>query len=57
MLIKKITNHLFDVFVGEGWEQWTRFQRNGSSLKMVAGQPLSHDNMTALRNVFQKKDK
>lgn len=57
MLIKKITNHLFDVFVGDGWEQWTRFQRNGSSLKMVAGQPLSQENMATLRSSFQKKDK
>ena len=33
----------FDIFTGNGWENWSRFQRDGRVLKLVKGQPLTKD--------------
>ena len=26
--IVQVNNHLFDVFIGDGWENWSRWNRN-----------------------------
>lgn len=30
----------YDVFVGKGWENWSRFKKENKILKLVKGQPL-----------------
>lgn len=36
-----VSKNVVDVFTGKGWENWTRFERQGKHLKMVGGQPVS----------------
>lgn len=38
--IIKITESLFDVFTGDGWENWSRFKKQGKILRLVGGAPL-----------------
>ena len=33
-------NHEYDVFVGNGWENWSRFKKESKILKLIKGQPL-----------------
>lgn len=41
MLIKEVSKGLFDVFVGVGWDHWSRFQYQKKSLLLVKGRPLN----------------
>lgn len=39
----KNPNKIFDVFKGDGWDNHTRFVRQGPILKLVSGVPVSAD--------------
>ena len=41
MKVIKITNHLVDVFMGDGWENWGRFFRSKTGvISQIGGNPL-----------------
>jgi len=50
MFIKQKEKHVFDVFVGNGWDNWTRVQRFHWGCKVVAGNHLP-------RNVIHELNK
>lgn len=37
MFIKRLKPNIYDVFVGNGWNQWARFQRRSGGLHQVGG--------------------
>jgi len=41
MLIKRVNKHVFDVFIGQGWEEWSRFEAKKGTLFLVKGKPLN----------------
>lgn len=43
MIIKQLSTNVFDVFVGTGWNNWSRFERKGKTINLVKGKPLSKD--------------
>lgn len=51
MLIKPVKKNLFDVFFGQGWENWSRFEVKGTYLKKVGGNNLSPANIAAVKEV------
>lgn len=59
MVIKRVNSHLIDVFYGNGWENWARFNlvknhnnHTGHFLKHVAGQELPRNLFTILIRKF-----
>lgn len=42
-VIRQISHNLFDVFTGEGWENWTRFKRVNGRLNLVGGTAVSKE--------------
>jgi hypothetical protein len=53
MIIKQVTTTVIDVFVGDGWENWTRFRIDGRVLKKIAGLPMEDADFSKLyRSVF-----
>ena len=50
LTLKWINPQLVDVFRGEGWENWSRFQKKGNHYEMVSGQPLSNQEYVELKN-------
>lgn len=48
--LKWVNDSVVDVFSGMGWENWTRFQKQGSHFKMLAGQPLTTKEYLELKN-------
>lgn len=51
MLVKKLNASVLDVFVGVGWEHWSRFKLENRQLKLVSGKPLSKDQYNELRHI------
>ncbi len=49
MLLKPVKKNVFDVFVGTGWDGWSRFEMRGTYLKKLAGDNLSPYNMALLK--------
>lgn len=44
MHFKPLGGNKYDVFVGNGWDNWTRIQReHDGSITFVAGNPISED--------------
>lgn len=41
MLIKRLDWNTFDVFVGEGWDNWIRVRLDNNEVTRVSGFPLS----------------
>lgn len=37
MFIKRLKPNTYDVFVGNGWNNWTRVQRRGGEIKIMEG--------------------
>lgn len=40
MVIKQVNRNTFDIFVGIGWENWTRLKVDNKRLLLKAGKPL-----------------
>ncbi len=53
LVVKGGTSNVVDVFVGKGWERWTRFQVIKGHPKMLAGQPLTSEDYEELRKVVK----
>lgn len=49
MVIKPAGRKIIDVFVKDGWENWSRFEIRGTFLKKIGGENLSPHNMTLLK--------
>lgn len=49
MIIKHVKKHTFDVFIGTGWDNWSRFEMRGTYLKKISGDNLSPNNMSILK--------
>lgn len=50
LTLKWVTPYLVDVFRGEGWENWSRFQKKGNHFEMLSGQPLTNQEYLELKN-------
>jgi hypothetical protein len=44
----------YDVFLDNGWNNWTRIQRNHWGVKVIAGNPLPRAVMRELNQRFVK---
>lgn len=58
MIIKKVNEHLIDVFVGNGWNNWSRFEvmfNHGKLLlKLVKGNPMHKEQFQDLYGALSK---
>ena len=54
MFIKEVSKNVVDVFIGKGWVQWVRVQKNGTIIKRVTGTIVPDDR---LMNVLKNKIK
>lgn len=43
MFVKRLDKVHFDVFIGTGWNNWTRVRRNHWGVSVVAGNKLPRD--------------
>ena len=48
MLIKRVNKQLFDVFRGNGWENWSRFRREKSRVLLVTGDVVTKEEYSAI---------
>jgi hypothetical protein len=40
MHIRRLAANVYDVFLGKGWNNWTRVRRNNRGVHIIDGQPL-----------------
>lgn len=52
--VKKLP--VYDVFLGEGWRNWTRVQVLPGSITVTAGAPLSMAQLSDVYNVVKPKE-
>jgi hypothetical protein len=53
MIIKQVNTTVIDVFVGEGWENWTRFRKEGRKLVKIGGKQMEDADFSKLyRRIF-----
>ena len=51
--IRRTSNkYVFDLFYGNGWDNWSRVHKGRSSAWVVAGSPLGRDELNALMPVL-----
>jgi hypothetical protein len=43
MFVKRLDRNHYDVFIGNGWNNWTRIRRNHWGVSVVAGNRLPRD--------------
>ena len=43
MFVKRLNKNHYDVFIGNGWNNWTRIRRNHWGVSVVAGSRLNRD--------------
>jgi len=41
MFIKRLAPNVYDVFVGNGWDNWTRVKRNHFGVAVIGGKKLT----------------
>lgn len=51
MFIKRLAPNIYDVFIGSGWDNWTRVRRERGSVVVIAGRGL---NQFGLNKVKEK---
>lgn len=58
IVIKPVNEQLVDVFVGNGWNHWSRFYKSFNQgklfLKLVKGVPMSKEDF---RNLYEEMSK
>ncbi len=50
MELKKVDKNLFDVFVGQGWLNWSRVKVEKDDVVLVTGLPLSKTTYKSLKD-------
>lgn len=57
MEIKHLYNLVYDVFVGQGWEQWTRvlYARKEGKVIPIKGAYLNKSDLATLLTLFKKE--
>lgn len=48
MFIKRLTNNVYDVFLGDGWNNWTRIRRNHWGVTVMSGKRLARETIHEL---------
>jgi hypothetical protein len=48
MHIKRVNKQLFDVFRGNGWENWSRFRREKNRVLLVTGDVVTKEEYSAI---------
>lgn len=52
MIVKKLNDKTIDVFVGKGWNNWSRFnieyQKGRMLLKLIKGSPMRNEDFKEL---------
>jgi hypothetical protein len=43
IFVKRLNKNEFDVFIGNGWNNWTRIRRNHWGVRVVGGARLSRE--------------
>lgn len=55
MFIKRLKQNVYDVFVGDRWDNWTRVERHNGTLKFLGGAYLNRSNLAELKKrLFNK---
>lgn len=56
MFIKPVSNNVFDVFVGNGWSNWARFEKKSFKgrvfISLIKGNALEDAEFSKLREVL-----
>ena len=52
MFVKRLNKNHYDVFIGNGWNNWTRLRRNHWGMSVVAGQRLPREVLKQLNDRF-----
>ncbi len=50
LVIKRVSENMFDVFWGTGWNNWCRFSRQGKHLKKMGGMSVPEQEMKEVWN-------
>lgn len=51
MLIKRLSKHVYDVFLGNGFHNWTRVKSTHFGVAYVAGNKIPHSMLKAVAGV------
>jgi hypothetical protein len=54
MFIKKLSPGVYDVFIGNGWDNWTRIRRRHWGVQIVAGNRLPRETIHQLTEKLVK---
>ena len=49
MFIKRLKPNVYDVFVGSGWNNWTRVTRTQSGVQVVSGNMLDQKTLNHVK--------
>lgn len=52
--LKRLDRVHYDVFIGNGWDNWTRIKRNHWGVQVVAGKPLPRATIRELNEKLVK---
>jgi hypothetical protein len=55
VFIKRLNQNHYDVFIGNGWDNWTRVRRHHWGVAVVDGKKLSREAIKHLNERFMKK--
>jgi hypothetical protein len=50
MFIKKLKPGVFDVFMGDRWDNWTRVRRVNGTIRYVSGNYLNRETFAQVRD-------
>lgn len=56
MIFKFLNKNVVDVFTGDGWSNWSRFQKTAKGPKLVSGAGVTQPEYQEVKNVlYQNK--
>lgn len=50
--VRRLSSTIVDIFTGNGWENWSRFQKTDKGPKLVAGKPVTDDEYKEVKGVL-----
>jgi hypothetical protein len=56
IVVKQLTKTTVDVFTGNGWENWSRFERTNKGPMLIAGQSVSPEEYQEVKNVLSPRN-
>ena len=57
IVVRRLNPTTVDIFTGNGWDNWSRFQKTDKGPKLIGGKPVTEDEYKEVKGILYASSK